>query len=151
LFLNLLLLAGCGLLLLGIINIWWGEEEGQAAGHKPPPGLELPRMASLRGQEPIQAFSLVMDKNLFSPDRRGEEDAKPTKGQASIEGSKLMGIIIIGVDKAALISEPARTGRRSYLVVRQGERWGNYQVVEVTIQGVVLQGKEGRKTLDFPE
>lgn len=147
---NLLLMGGCALLLLGIITIWWGEEDN-GPGVKSPTGLEVPKIPLLRGRESLEAYRLVVEKNLFSPDRRGEEDAKPARGQASLEGSRLMGVIIVGVERAALITEPARAGKKGVLVIRQGEKWGNYEVVEITSQGVVLQGKEGRKTLDFPD
>jgi hypothetical protein len=147
---NLLLVGGCALLLLGIVNIWWGEEDN-GAGVKSPAGLDVPKIPLLRGRESLEAYRQVVENNLFSPDRRGEDEARPAKGQASLEGSKLMGVIIVGVERAALITEPGRAGKKGVLVVRQGERWGNYQVVEITTQGVVLQGKEGRKTLDFPD
>jgi hypothetical protein len=35
--------------------------------------------------------------------------------------------------------------------VRLGEEWGGFKVVEISSEGVVFQGKEGKKTLNFPE
>ncbi|MBM4286060.1 MAG: hypothetical protein FJ128_12585 [Deltaproteobacteria bacterium] len=148
---NLLLLLVCFLLTAGLVKLWWGQEQ-EGGSVKGPQPLEWPQAPVLRDREPLDAFRLVIQKNLFSPDRTGEEAHKPTKGQTSLEGSKLLGIIIIGVEKAALVAEPAgRPGRKAVQVLRQGETWGNYQVVDITGEGLVLEGKEGRKTLDFPQ
>lgn len=148
---NLLLLLACLLLTVAIVNLWRGQGE-EGAGLKGPQTLEWPRMPVLRDHEPLDAFRVVIQKNLFSPDRASEEAPKATKGQASIEGSKLLGIIIIGGDKAALIAVAAgRPGKKPIQVLRLGEVWGNYKVVDITSEGLVLEGKEGRKTLDFPQ
>jgi hypothetical protein len=106
----------------------------------------------------------VSVKNLFSPDRSGPDLGGATaKVQDTLEGRRLLGIIIIGEEKAALIGSPpgptgplgGRTPRPAMTpeiqVVRLGEEWGGYKVLDITSEGVVLQGKEGKKTLNFPE
>jgi len=160
---TLLLVLVNGLLLLGVVQVWWGED-ALPTPTGPRAGLEVPRPPILRDQQPLNAFRAVAAKNLFSQDRSGPDPGQPAaKGQAtSLEGRKLLGIIIIGDEKAALIggqapSGPGRppmaqaAGQAHVDVVRQGEDWGGFKVVEISTEAVVFQGKDGKKTLNFPD
>lgn len=150
---QLLLLAGSGLLLVGIFQVWFGN--GLAPGASPSrKGPEVPKIIPLRDQSPLNAFAVVSSKNLFSQDRTGPDPAMQTaKTQGSLEGRTLLGTIIIGEEKAALISEKSGRGKQQaqVQVVRQGEEWEGFKVVEISNETVVFLGKEGRKTLNFPE
>jgi hypothetical protein len=159
---TVLLLLANGLLLVGIIQVWWGEEAlPTAAG--PRAGLEVPRPPVLRDQQPLNAYRVVSAKNLFSQDRSGPDPAQPSgKAQATLEGRKLLGVIIIGEERAALIGgqppggstrapTPQAQAAAQVEVVRQGEDWGGFQVVEISSEAVVFQGKDGKKTLNFPD
>jgi hypothetical protein len=150
---QLLLLAGSGLLLVGIFQVWFGNDlaPGASPSRK---GPEVPKVTPLRDQRPLEAFVVVSSKNLFSQDRAGPNPTAPAaKIQESLEGRTLQGTIIIGEEKAALISEKAGRGRQQpqVQVVRQGEEWEGFKVVEISNEAVVFLGKEGRKTLNFPE
>ena len=159
---TLLLVLVNGLLLLGIVQVWWGEE-ALPTPTGPRAGLEVPRPPILRDQQPLNAFRVVAAKNLFNQDRSGPDPGEPAaKGQAtSLEGRKLLGIIIIGDERAALIGgqapggprgpSPQPGGQAHVDVVRQGEDWGGLQVVEISTEAVVFQGKDGKKTLNFPD
>jgi hypothetical protein len=156
---TLLLLAANGLLLVGIIQVWWGEGSVPApAGTRT--ALEVPQTPILRDQQPLNAFRVIAAKNLFSQDRTGPDPGEPSaKGNASLEGRRLLGIIIIGEEKAAMIGGPGGSGgparppgrQPQVEVVRLGEQWGGFQVVEISTEAVVFQGKDGKKTLNFPE
>jgi len=152
---QLLLLAGSGLLMLGIFRVWFVHDLAPATSlsHK---GPEVPKVTPLRDQRPQSAFAVVAAKNLFSQDRKGPTtQAAKTKG--SLEGRTLLGTIIIGDEKAALISDKAggRPGLRPKApqgeVVRLGEEWEGFKVVEISNEAVVFEGKDGNKTLSFPE
>lgn len=150
---QLLLLAGSGLLLVGIFGVWFGNDlaPGASPSRK---GPEVPKVTPLRDQGPLNAFAVVSSKNLFSQDRTGPDPTTQTaKTQGSLEGRILLGTIIIGEEKAALISEKSGRGRQQsqVQVVRQGEEWEGFKVVEISNEAVVFLGKEGRKTLNFPE
>ncbi len=152
------------LLLWGMVWVWWGEEQGPAVT-RAKDGVELPKPPVLRDQQPLNAFKVISTKNLFSQDRTGPEEAAPTaKAAATLEGRQLLGIIIIGDERAALISSTstgAAKGPRGLRgpspvssqieVVRQGEEWEGFQVVAITSEEVVFQSKEGKKTLNFPD
>ena len=144
--LNIALLLGIALLVLGIASIWWGGG-GDTSGTPSAKGPEVPLAPILRDQEPLSAFAVVSARNLFSPDRKG-----PALGQAnnqnSLEGCQLLGTIVIGHTRAALIGgKTVRPGKGGSEV----EEWGGYKLMEVLNDAVIFQGKEGRRTLNFPE
>jgi hypothetical protein len=150
--LNLLLLAGIAFLLVAIIHIWW---DGESMAFRSPSakGPEVPMAPILRDQQPLSAFGTVSAKNLFSQDRSGPA-LGPGKVQNSLEGHHLLGTMIIGDTRAALIGvkTPVRAkGKQEVDVIYLGEEWGGYKLVEISNDSVVFQGKEGRKTLNFPE
>jgi hypothetical protein len=154
----LLLLANC-LVLWGIVHIWWSEGETPAVSRAT--GPEVPPTPLLRDTQVLTAFRTVSTKNLFSQDRTGPDLTGSTSGKTknSLEGRLLLGIVIIGNDRAALIGRVAAGGRTSPAgdkgaeveVVHQGEDWEGFTVVEISNEAVVFQGKEGRKTLNFPD
>ena len=102
----IMLVVNC-LLLLAIIHIWWGEGEPLVIS-RPGKGPELPKAPILRDRHPISAFRVVAAKDLFSQTRTGPESDKPAKVEATLEGRQLMGTMIIGADRVALIS--SKTG-----------------------------------------
>lgn len=150
---QLLLLAGSGLLLLGIIQVWMGNDlvPETTRGRK---GPEVPQVKPLRDQRPLSDFAVVSAKTLFSQDRTGPTPgAKAPQAQGNLEGRLLLGTIIIGDERAALIADKAQ-GRQQggqVQVMRLGEEWEGFKVVEISNEGVVFQGKEGKKILNFPE
>jgi hypothetical protein len=149
--LNLALLAGIALLVLGIASIWWGGG-GDTSGIPSAKGPEVPLAPILRDQEPLSSFAVVSNRNLFSPSRKG-----PALGQAnnqnSLDGCQLLGTIVIGHTRAALIGGKTTPGRggAEVEVVYVGQEWGGYKVMEILNDSVIFQGKDGRRTLNFPE
>lgn len=152
----LLLVVNC-LLLLAIVNIWVGEG-GAPAPSRPGQGPELPKTPRLRDQQPLGAFQVVAARDLFSQDRKAPEvEEKPGKALASLEGKELMGTMIIGSDRVALISSKTKksdvVGRAGLQVdvVRPGDDLDGFKVMEISNEAVVLQGKDGKQTLNFPD
>ena len=153
---HIILVAVNCLLLLAIVHIWWGGG-GAPVATRPGKGPELPQNPMLRDQQPLSAFRVVSAKDLFNQDRTGPDAEQPAKA-ASLEGRQLMGIMVIGSDRVALISSkaapaPGRPADQTAQVdvVHQGEDYEGFKVMEITSEAVVLQGKEGKKTLNFPE
>jgi hypothetical protein len=148
---NLLLLAGIAFLLAVIIRIWWagGEMPFQGPAAK---GPELPSAPILRDQQPMSAFSTVVAKNLFSKDR-SSTTASVAKVQDSLEGRQLLGTMVIGETKAAIIGGKAPGGKGAPEVeaIYVGEEWNGFKVIEISDNSVTFHGKDGRKTLKFPE
>ncbi len=153
------MLLANGLALVGIIHVWWGEDGTPAISRSQ--GPEVPKAPVLRDTQPLTAFRVVSAKTLFSQDRTGPDPGQSAgKAPSTLEGRRLMGTIIIGNDRAALIGRtsgapgrgPARDPKASEVeVVRQGEDWEGFKVVEISNDAVVFQGKDGRKTLNFPD
>jgi hypothetical protein len=152
----LLLVVNC-LLLLAIVNIWVGET-GPSAPSRPGKGPELPKTPRLRDQQPLGAFQVVAARDLFSQDRKALKiEEKSGKAVASLEGKELMGTMIIGTDRVALISSKTKksgvAGRAGSQVdvVRPGDDLDGFKVMEISNEAVVLQGKDGKQTLNFPD
>ncbi len=150
----ILLVVNC-LLLLAIAHIWWGEN-GAPVASRPGKGPELPKAPLLRDQQPISAFQVVAAKDLFSQDRNAPATDQPAKVETTLEGRTLLGTMIIGAERVALISSkpgPATRGRQEPQidVVHQGEEWEGFKILEISSESVVLEGKDGKKILNFPE
>lgn len=149
---NLLLLAGIAFLLTAIIRIWF------AGGDLPlsapaAPGPEVPQAPVLRNQQPLSAFQSVLAQNLFSQDRK-TAGAEVAKVQDSLEGRQLLGTLTIGATRAAIIGgkAPGRgKGAPEVEAVYLGEEWHGLKVLEISPDSVIFTGKDGRKTLKFPE
>ena len=149
---NLLLLAGIAFLLVAIIRIWWGGGDMPFQGPAAK-GPEMPTAPILRDQQPLSAFETVAAKNLFSQDRSGPT-AGVAKVQDSLEGRQLLGTMLIGETRAAIIGgKPAGGGKGTAEVeaVYLGEEWNGFKVLEISNDSVTFHGKDGRKTLKFPE
>ena len=155
-FVHIILLVMNCLLLVAIFHVWW-DEDAVPAPIRAGKGPEMPRAPMLRDQQPLNAFRVVSTKNLFSQDRTGPDlGATAAKAPSTLEGKTLLGIIIIGEERAALISTKAPTrvpGAREpeVQVVRLGEPFEGFKVVEISTEAVTFQSKDGKKTLNFPD
>ncbi|MBW1991670.1 MAG: hypothetical protein JRI59_06075 [Deltaproteobacteria bacterium] len=147
---NLLWLGGLTLanllLLAGIAQVWFSPRQpsGAVGRHR----LTLPRPKPLRSRENLDNFNVVVAKNLFSPERRGAETG--TAPGQTLEDGLLLGTIIVGDQKAVLLGQKGVKGRQKVQVLRPGEEWRGYRLVEITENGVIFQGKEGKRSLTFP-
>lgn len=149
---NLLLLAGIAFLLLATVRIWWvgGDTPFQGPAAK---GPEMPSAPILRDQQPLSAFSAVVAKNLFSQNR-SSSTASVAKVQDSLEGRQLLGTMVIGETRAAIIGgKQAGSGRGAAEIeaIYLGEEWNGFKVLEISNDSVTFHGKDGQKTLKFPE
>ena len=148
---QLLLLAGSCLLLVGIFQVWFSNDQTPVASrYRKSPAV--PKVTPLRDQQSLSAFAVVASQDLFSESRQGVP-TKAAKPQASLEGHTLLGTIIIGHERAALISTKKARGRGlpEVEVIRLGEEWEGFKIVEISNESVVFQGKNGKKRLNFPE
>ena len=119
-------------------------------------GPEMPTAPILRDQQPLSAFSVVTGKNLFSQNRQGAGSVA-AKVQDSLEGRQLLGTMLIGDTRAAIIgAKPVGVGGvgRSTIEVEAvylGEEWNGFKVLEISNDSVTFYNKDGRKTLKFPD
>jgi hypothetical protein len=137
---------------LGIIQVWWGEKE------MPPPGPSQKRESNLmdiprRDSQPQAAYQVVAAKNLFSVHRRGSANTGNERAQkGDFEKNMLQGIIVIGRERAALVTSQDSTPKKKKIeIVRPGQVWNGYKVLEIGPEMVIFQDKEGQKTMVFPE
>ncbi|MBM4300116.1 MAG: hypothetical protein FJ121_01075 [Deltaproteobacteria bacterium] len=149
---NLLLLGGIAFLLAAIIHVWWGGG-GMPSQGPSAKGPEVPTAPILRDQQPLSAFKPVAAKNLFSQDRR-DSPAEIAKIQDSLEGRQLLGTMLIGDTKAAIIggkSPGPGKGAPEVEAIYLGEEWNGFKVLEILNDSVTFLGKDGQRTLKFPE
>jgi hypothetical protein len=149
---NLLLLAGIAFLLVAIIQVWWGGGDLPVQGPAAK-GPEMPTAPILRDQQPLPAFGTVAAKNLFSQ-TRSDPAAGVAKVQDSLEGRQLLGTMVIGETKAAIIGGKATAAGKGTSEVESvylGEEWNGFKVLEISNDSVTFVNKDGRKTLKFPE
>jgi hypothetical protein len=149
---NLLLLAGIILLLVAIIRIW-GEGGATPPQNPAAKGIKVPTAPIIRDQQPMSAFKMVATKNLFSQDR-SDPTADIAKVQNSLEGFELLGTLILGDTKVAIIGGKPKgrsTGPLEAEAVYLGEDWHGLKLFEIANDSVTFSGKDGRKTLKFPE
>lgn len=148
---NLLLLAGVAFLLVAIIQIWWGGDlPFQGPADK---GPEMPKAPIFRDQQPLTAFGTVAAKNLFSQ-ARNDPPKDVAKVQDNLEGRQLLGTMVIGETKAAIIGGKPQGGGKGtpdVEAVYLGEEWNGFKVLEIFNDSVTFLNKDGRKTLKFPE
>jgi hypothetical protein len=150
---NLLLLAGMALLLVAIIHVWWGGGETLPSRSPSDAVAQVPTAPILRDNQPITAFTVITAKNLFSQDRSGPSQG-PAQVQDSLEGRELLGTLLIGDIKAAIIGgKTAGRGRGTPEIeaIYLGEEWQGLKILEITNDSVTFSGKDGRRTLKFPE
>jgi hypothetical protein len=149
---NLLLLAGSVFVLVAIIHIWWdgGSLPSQNQSAK---GITVPTAPIIRDQQPLSAFKMVATKNLFSQDRSAPT-SDIAKVQDSLEGFELFGVMILGDTRAAIIGGRPKGRTQGALEIESvymGEDWHGLKILEISNESVTFSGKEGRKTLKFPE
>lgn len=152
-FWHILLLLANSLLMVAIIRVWWGEGD-TAVPSRSGYVLQVPKAPLLRDEQPLNAFRAVAAQNLFAQDRTGPDAGGPAPVADSLERCSLLGTIIIGNERAALVSSKAPGGRAKEVeveTVRLGEEWEGLKVLEITNESVVFEGKDGKKTLGFPE
>ena len=116
-------------------------------------GPEMPTAPILRDQQTLSAFKTVATKNLFSQ-ARSDPGVGVAKVQDSLEGRQLLGTMIIGETKAAIIGGKTPGGGRGKTdieAVYLGEEWNGFKVLEIANDSVTFLSKDGRKTLKFPE
>jgi hypothetical protein len=149
---NLLLLAGSAFLLVAIFRIWW-DGGGMPSQNTSARGITVPKAPIIRDQQPLSAFRMVATKNLFSQER-SDPNADVAKVQNSLEGFELLGTLSLGDTKAAIIGGKPKGRNKSPAeaeAVYLGENWHGLKILEISNESVTFSGKDGRKTLKFPE
>lgn len=148
-----LLLLGLNLFLIfHLIQSWWPAMTQPELTARPAPSP--PAAISLPEVQPLAAYKVIVEKNLFSSLR--QETDKPVvaakAGEPQVKMT-LVGTIIIGSQRAALISteSPGKGKGGAVEILRPGETWQDYQVLEVKASEVTLAQNGKKITLSFPE
>jgi hypothetical protein len=139
------------LVFLGIIQVWWGDGGMQASSSAPKTEsklVDIPR----RDSQPEGAYQVVAAKNLFSVHRRATVKTGNEPVQKNdFDKNLLQGIIVIGGERAALLTSKDASAKHKIEIVRPGDLWNGYKVLEIGPEMVIFEAREGQKTMVFPE
>ena len=91
----------------------------------------------------------IVEHNIFSPDRKYTPEQKTAKSKAAKGAIKLVGIILAGDLKEAVIS--IKGANPPVMILKEGEEANGCKVVSITSQKVVIERNGKRETLVFEE
>jgi hypothetical protein len=139
------------LIFWGILQVWWSktDEPPTSPAQKIENGLtDLPS----RDPQPESFYETVVTKNLFSPQRHSEINIINGQLQKNdFDNNILQGIIVVGQGRAALVTPKDPQPDNPVEIIRPGEIWHGYKVLEIDADKVVFESKEGQKIMSFPE
>ncbi len=146
------ILAALNLLVFfGIIQVWWSNDSVPKQGHSQKAeiaAVDLPR----RDSQPKTAYQVVATKNLFSAQRRATINTETDQPQKNdFDNNILQGIIMVGSGRAAIVTSKDSKPAGKVEIIRPGETWHGYKVLEIGPETVTFESKEGIKTMIFPE
>jgi len=124
-----------------------GEKTGLQTGIDDKPEVRPMKRALKRGMLPESTYEIVVDKNLFSPERAEYIPEEPEPGSTvaslKISGKKvvLYGVVLKGSFKKALISNSDFKGiGKKALWVKVGDTVGDLKVADIMKDKVLLSG-----------
>ncbi len=151
-------------------EVW--NEGGQGVDIKADPTQSKPRSVQAfnpPSRKPERHFSIVTERNLFSPDRKefkktapppsplkdpSKEKSEPVvsvKPLERVEGKKvsLFGVILLPGYKAAIVSNPDEDkDKRVQKKVKVGESLGDYKIVDIQVDRILLS--KNRERFEIP-
>ena len=151
--LSFLVLALIALLIFKNYEIWtqpieWVPEEniGKRPQSKPENRPEvLSTFGSQKNPTSLKSYTLIAEKNVFSPERKDFLTPAGTGGRQLVRPQiVLYGVTIVGNYKAASIASPGRPlqkGERETFTVKVGERVGEYKLAKILPDRVTLEAE----------
>jgi hypothetical protein len=130
-------------LVVAAIAVWpWLPDRAQSARISAAPSVAArPMLASL---PPLAAFTATSERPLFSPSRRPPAAAAP-RGTSALDGRyRLLGLVIAGTARRALVAEIA--GGRKF-EIGEGEAIEGWVVKRIDRDAVLLASPSGEATL----
>jgi len=91
----------------------------------------------------------IVEHNLFSPDRRFTPETKKAESKAATGNIKLVGVIMVGDLKEAVIS--IKGANPPVMILKEGEEANGCKVLTVNATEVVVERNGKRETLVFEE
>jgi hypothetical protein len=132
-------------------DIWYKKEMPKADIQADSPKSEArseKRMMS-KNMPPESEYSIVAEKNLFSPERKEIipeiPEPEPEIKAADAFGRKitLYGVIMLDAYKAALVENPDRKpDERKDKWVKEGDMLGEFQIAEIRKESILLADKD---------
>lgn len=146
------LAVGVMLCLAQIWDVWRPERETVENGPSGGRGqiARTVKTPEERRLGPSEDYRSVVDRNLFSPERKPpsteEAETPPVAEETRVSGEKvtLYGVVILGEFKTAMINNISDEDReRRFLWVREGDKVGDVTVQAIAQDQVTLADSEG--------
>jgi len=131
----------------------WFDDDGSVLNSKVSerPAERAPeKKISREAVPPETAFEVVLEKNIFSPNRKeylpppeGSAENKPEVAELRIPGKKvvLYGVVLMEGYRKALVTNLEKKGKeRDVLWIREGEAYGDFKVSRIEKDKVFLEG-----------
>ena len=148
---NLALAGLCVYFGLQIVDVW--EENGPAtqtaqAAPTATPTVNPDGLPPSRPVPPETAYAVIVDRNLFSPDRTGpeadeEEPEPPAKVRSAPTGVGLFGVMILKDVKKALVDDIDGSDNRPSQWVQEGETVRGWTVEAIGKDRITLSSANG--------
>jgi len=97
-----------------------------------------------RNLQPDSEYDVIVQKNLFAPDRMADiqnQDTQPVAEELKISGEKIMlyGVVMMDGYESALINNPVKdSDGKDYRWVKVGDRIANLKVVQIQKDQIML-------------
>ena len=150
---EVLLAAAAVLALLLLVEVWLVMPDPSLAGGpavvetppSPAPSVEAVPVFALPPRDSLRAF---VERPLFERTRRAAGEAyAPKENGVEIADVTLVGIVITSDDRIAILR--AQSGARP-VRVRTGDAVGDWRVVDITQNSVLLRNNESVQWLSLP-
>jgi hypothetical protein len=109
---------------------------------------EKPRVSEKKLPEPSE-YEVIVEKNLFSPDRMAHitapQESQVVAQELKISGEKVMlyGVVMVDDYKSALINNPSKgSNGKEYRWVKEGEKIDNLKVADIQATHILLNDNE---------
>ena len=134
-------LAGAIALFVGLAI--WPWVAPPAPTVRPPAGPpERAAVSTLPALPPMNSFSAIVDRPLFSPSRRPAQNSPGPAGPAVESRYRLLGVLNVGARKKAFVADGTRR-----VEVFEGDMLDGWRVKEVGVNRVLLTSPTGEAAI----
>lgn len=138
------------LIFFGILQIWWGDTSSPLPNRLKKVDEKLTGLPC-RDSQPLSSYEIVAKKNLFSAHRNAVSKGFGQDQNTDLDKNILRGIVVVGQGRVALVSSRDPQPGNPVEIIRPGDIWHGYKVLEIGPDRVIFESKEGKKIMNFPE
>ena len=124
-----------------VLGVWpWLPRSTSPSGPAAP--AELPVPAAAVGLPPLASFAAVFDRPLFAPSRRASAADKQAAGAGFAGRYRLLGLLMVGDQRRALVAEGARV-----IEMKEGDSIEGWNIKRIEQDRLVVSSGAGDAVL----